>query len=961
MIKKIAAIALLILVFAQAYGLNKIRWKEMNWQVYETEHFDIYFYEGSRFLAKLAAGYAEEGYRKASEKLKFGSKNKIPLFIYENSLDFSSTSITLSFLGEGTGGFTEAFKNRVVLPGSGSFKAFREVIEHEIVHAIQFNIIYGEGFRSYNALYKSIFIPTWVMEGQAEHISQDNDAYGGMVLRDAVINNAVIPLSDMDGFEHLEEMYLGYKQAQSVFEFIAVKYGEDKIHNFIHAFADDTGNYDVFKRGLKIGFEDFEKEWMFYLKKKYWAQAQGRDSFNRYGPRVTQNSRSHIVYDQAPVFSPDGRQIAFISNRDGHRRIYLMNPDGTDIRPVFENFEGISTDGNPLCWSADGKHIYFASRDKGRRSIFKGSVETRGSVKIETPGFDNVYSPALSPDSRFLAFTSSEKGITGIMVMELETGKIRNMTNNVFGNNSPAWSPDGKYLAFTEERDEWQRVAVIELSTGKKHYAAHGGFECTNPVFGPDGTLYYISDKDGVFNLYSAVVDGSGSKRLTNVVTGITHPHASADYVLYSGFEDGCFNIYKYLIRGAETPEKPLLGILPDVELPAAPAQPAAQKEAAAVAAVIPAPADDREFVIMAEQKASSLIKNERPYVTTITPDILVGLIGFASDSGFVGAGYASLSDMLGEHNAALMLNIIPGYYAQAEVEYIYAALPFDIGFRFFYYDEMYKIYDTVTYEFFSKLNVTQTGGRLFIKNSIDMFTSVSLSIGSMRVTDRYINTETSSAYDFGSDSDNLVNYGAIMLTRDYTSWRDYWPYSGDYLMLYAESSELMFGGTRTYSLYEIEMRKYIDMSQISGQNMSLALRLVGAATSGRDRPYFLIGGPGTLRGLEYGKYSGDRVALGGMELRHTMAKNINFKLWPLTAFMIKNIKAYIFNDSGYILKGDVRPFDSSDIINGFGFGIAVDMFMLQRQYVPMKFELGKRTDIRDDVWKFYFSINTSY
>ena len=84
----------------------------------------------------MVAIYAEEAFVRDSAILKFQSKNRIPLFVYENSLDFSATNITLSFLGEGTGGFTESFKNRIALPATGSFKALREVVYHEIAHAI---------------------------------------------------------------------------------------------------------------------------------------------------------------------------------------------------------------------------------------------------------------------------------------------------------------------------------------------------------------------------------------------------------------------------------------------------------------------------------------------------------------------------------------------------------------------------------------------------------------------------------------------------------------------------------------------------------------------------------------------------------------------------------------------------------------------------------------------------------
>src|ERR1035437_865587 len=104
----------LFLTSVSSFGINKIRWKEMDWKIYETEHFKIYYYTGEDFLARLTAVYAEEAYIHDTAVLDFNPKNPIPLFIYENHIDFASTNITLSPLTEGTGGFTEPYKNRVV-------------------------------------------------------------------------------------------------------------------------------------------------------------------------------------------------------------------------------------------------------------------------------------------------------------------------------------------------------------------------------------------------------------------------------------------------------------------------------------------------------------------------------------------------------------------------------------------------------------------------------------------------------------------------------------------------------------------------------------------------------------------------------------------------------------------------------------------------------------------------------
>jgi outer membrane translocation and assembly module TamA len=102
-------------------------------------------------------------------------------------------------------------------------------------------------------------------------------------------------------------------------------------------------------------------------------------------------------------------------------------------------------------------------------------------------------------------------------------------------------------------------------------------------------------------------------------------------------------------------------------------------------------------------------------------------------------------------------------------------------------------------------------------------------------------------------------------------------------------------------------------------------------------------------------------VAIINAELRYTIARNINFGFWPFDFLMIKNIKAAVFNDMGYVGNAPVSSLTNEELKNGMGLSIVVDTFLLQRQYMPLRFELAKRTDINDDVWKFYFSIATAY
>ncbi|HDT15432.1 MAG TPA: hypothetical protein ENN55_04405 [Firmicutes bacterium] len=230
-----------------------------------------------------------------------------------------------------------------------------------------------------------------------------------------------------------------------------------------------------------------------------------------------------------------------------------------------------------------------------------------------------------------------------------------------------------------------------------------------------------------------------------------------------------------------------------------------------------------------------------------------------------------------------------------------------------------------------------------------------------MKITDKYTNFETANTYDFFENDYDVINTAAVYYSMNRTAWRDFWPYSGESLFLYAETSEKMFGGTKNYGLLEADFRKHFDLSRAAGRNMSVSMRLLYAMTIGEDRPYFRFGGLNTVRGVGYGRYSGDKVMVLNTEFRHTIVKNMDFELWPLNFFVMKNLKFFAFLDSGIVKSGDIDFIVNEDIKTGMGVGFILDTFLLQKQYFPFKFEFAKRTDIGDTDWRFYFSINTGF
>jgi len=125
MIKSIIKIIALILLvqislFAQ-FGKNKVQYKYFDWYYIQTKHFDIYFNNNGETLAEFTAHASEDALLKIQESFKYSINNRITLIVYNSQNDFQETNVTDFYLSEGIEGFTELFKNRVVVQFHGSY------------------------------------------------------------------------------------------------------------------------------------------------------------------------------------------------------------------------------------------------------------------------------------------------------------------------------------------------------------------------------------------------------------------------------------------------------------------------------------------------------------------------------------------------------------------------------------------------------------------------------------------------------------------------------------------------------------------------------------------------------------------------------------------------------------------------------------------------------------------------
>jgi Tol biopolymer transport system component len=163
-------------------------------------------------------------------------------------------------------------------------------------------------------------------------------------------------------------------------------------------------------------------------------------------------------------------QIAFMSHRDGNPEIYVMNPDGQNQRRLTNN---PASDHSPL-WSFDGKRIAFVS---GRNwilgyDIYVMDANGRNQRRL-TNNRHKDFQPSWSPDGKRIAFISDRDGhvhegwsTDEIYVMDADGSNQQRLTNHPNNDYSPSWSSDSKRIAFVSHRDGNGEIYMIDADGG---------------------------------------------------------------------------------------------------------------------------------------------------------------------------------------------------------------------------------------------------------------------------------------------------------------------------------------------------------------------------------------------------------------------------------------------------------------------------------------------------------------
>ncbi|HKV34693.1 MAG TPA: winged helix-turn-helix domain-containing protein [Pyrinomonadaceae bacterium] len=280
-------------------------------------------------------------------------------------------------------------------------------------------------------------------------------------------------------------------------------------------------------------------------------------------PPPTSRAKSTLVrlsnnsaIESRPVWSPDGRRIAFASNRDGMNEIYVMDADGSNAKRLTNN---LTEDVNPM-WSPDGHRILFDTERDGNGEIYVMDADGGNQTRLtRNNAFDGT--ATWSPDGNLIAFASNRD--TGppynpynldIYVMNADGSNVRRIVDDPEYDVSPQWSPDGRKIVFVTGRNG--NFDVYEMNadgTEQKNLTADNDKGDGAPVWSHDGNNIAFSRRiDGKKQIFIMDADGGNLKRVTNNAADNELPCWSPDSskLVFQSDRDGNWEIYTISVDG---------------------------------------------------------------------------------------------------------------------------------------------------------------------------------------------------------------------------------------------------------------------------------------------------------------------------------------------------------------------------------------------------------------------------
>jgi Tol biopolymer transport system component len=540
----------------------------LDWHTIETDHFLVHYHDGLEEIAPTAARIAEETHHRLAPVLRWTPVGR--------------THLVLADVVDAPNGFATPFPyNRMVIyltppleqpfALTGREEWLRLVITHEYAHILHLDTVHGLPRmlrRIFGRIYfPNLFQPVWVLEGLATHEEtratdggRGDSTYTDMILRMAVLENRFPTLAQAAIF--LDTWPAGeipYLFGVGFFQHLVEKYGEGLPGDLSENYAGRALPFQVDSTARRTFGSTFKREWRIWqgnLADHYQPLKRNRVKDWPAAEPLTDEGYRNIF----PAISPSGTLIAY-SSQTAHRvsTLMLASADGSGQKELMRRF--VTSAGAGVSWLPDESGLVYAKLERDRFDnlefdLYRYDLASGRETRL-TRG-QRAASPDVSPRSGEIVCTVSGIGRSRLALLADDGGLVRFLTGDDDSHDyfSPRWAPDGERIAVGTRAAHGAFAIHILDAEGRllAEVPPGQGIESA-PAWSPDGgTIFFSSDRSGIFNIYAYRIEEGLLYQVTDVLGGIFSPDVSPDgaTLFHARYSADGFNLARLPLHPAE-------------------------------------------------------------------------------------------------------------------------------------------------------------------------------------------------------------------------------------------------------------------------------------------------------------------------------------------------------------------------------------------------------------------------
>lgn len=554
------------------FGKNRVQYNDFYWSFFRYDNFDTYFNQDGEAIARFTGKHANKEILKLEEELNHKLNKRLIFLVYNKYSDFRQSNIGLVTGKEeyNTGGITKIRNNKVSLYFQGDHQEYLKEMKKAISEVIIMEMLYGNRLTENFASSSMLSLPEWYLKGLTSYLSEEWSPEIENRVKDGILNNRYRKFNRLTGDEAI---YAGH----SFWKYINDYYGSTVISDIIYLTRVNKGPNMAILDVLGVTFKEITNQWLDYYS-DYYTKNSIATADSVLNQPIIKKSKKSIFYSQAKA-SPDGNNIAFVSNELGQVKVWIYNAQSEKTERILKyghKIKQINDYTYPvLAWHPTGKVLAIITEKEGGLTFIQYIVDDDRLTERNLLYFDKILDFSYSPDGSKMVFSAVKDSKTDIYVFDIASSSSEQITNDIADDFSPRFQNGSKEIVFSSNRlndtisveletyghqfdlfvyDYQNKDNVLDRLTSTLYQDEEAAFPLEEKQY------YYLNNKNGINNLFLGKYDSTISfidttihyryflkeKPITNFSNDILEHHVNQNNINYTftKFNNGLYNVY---------------------------------------------------------------------------------------------------------------------------------------------------------------------------------------------------------------------------------------------------------------------------------------------------------------------------------------------------------------------------------------------------------------------------------